>query len=81
MGTGSISGYYNGSVLYDAFCSRVSRFKTYGERIIKERRETFLKCANWLSETATDRSMVQHPGGIVLDPLCATRYVNEGRYL
>lgn len=42
--------------------------------------KTFLKRANWIPETAAERNILQHPVGIVADPFCAMRYVNNGRY-
>lgn len=45
---------------------------------MKVTRETSLKYAIWILETATDKNLVQHPVWVVADPFCEMRYVSNG---
>lgn len=52
----------------------------YGESILKLTKDTFLKLANWVLETATDRIMIQHAVCTAPAPSRAMQYANDGSY-
>lgn len=81
MKKGSIVRYYYGSLVYDYFSSTGSRFKTYGESVMKVTRETYLGLTNQLLETAMNRNMGHRSVRIVTALFCTIRYLNGRRYL
>lgn len=54
-------GYDYGLLVYEDLSYSGSRFKTYGEGVMKVTREAILKSVDRLTEMATERSMVQQP--------------------
>lgn len=63
--------------MYEKFSSGSSWFMMYGENIAKVTRETFMKSANRLLETALDSNTVR----VALNAFYAMRCVNDERYL
>lgn len=74
---GTIVQCYYGSLVYGDHRSELICFKTYVERIIKIRKNIFLKCVYWLPEMAENWNMEQHFTWIVPTLFWAMHYMND----
>lgn len=81
LGRKSIIGYWYGSLVYEVLSSSFSQFKMYGENTMNFTTDAFSKWAVRLPETASGRTLVQHPVWEVPAPFRAKHYVNDGIFL
>lgn len=81
IGAGDILGYYFRSLLYSDLGTQKQLKKTYGECVIIETMEKFLKWALKIQDTIVNGTVSERISWIVPTPFWCTWHSNDAKYL
>ena len=81
FGPSTVIGYYYGSLVYSNLAGSPQRYRTYGEGLMRVMVENFETWSMKMEDKVVGKDVVAHDVWIVPAPWCATRYINDARYV